>query len=285
MVAASLGLDLIFGGDRSGWKFWVMQALYTTFIGGSAFLYAAVSKTDFPSATKFDQRPPAAHVVWGCVSVVCLICCMSQINGLFLDLIEALGLNRPSVDLEDSFFGLIICACLLPAFTEEVLFRGTIAQSLANHDNKWAALAISGALFAIFHANPAQTLHQFVLGVLLTLLVLRSGSLWTSVIVHFFNNALVVVISYTPLGADEYWSLTANTKVALPLMLAGMVGFALSVLLYVKTTKSRWQQPSSTDEEEVANDETNHRSSNGALIVGVFVCAVLWIAQLLIGVI
>ena len=292
MVAASLALNLIFGGDTTGWKFWVVQALYTVFIGGSAFVYAAISKTDMITATKFDQRPPVAHVLWGCAAVAFLICCMTPINGLFIDLIENIGLHRPSVELEDSLVGMLICACILPAFTEEIVFRGTIAQSLRRHDSKVGALAIGGALFAVFHANPAQTLHQFMLGALLTLLALRSGSLWTSVIAHLFNNLVVVVLSYTPWGADDFWSFEYNRQFVTIAMIVGIVGFILCVVGYTLTTKSRWQR--SDDDDDEWDDEMDDdgqisadvpRSSNMALLVGVFVCVVLWISQLFDGVV
>ena len=294
MIAAALLLGLIFGVESSGWKFWTMQALYTVLIGASGVLYAVIFKTNPVTAAKLNVKPRVTHVLWGCGAVVFLVTCMSQINNLFLDLIEKVGLNRPSVELEDNLAGLIICACILPAFAEEVVFRGTIAQSLYASKNKLGALAISGALFALFHANPAQTLHQFVLGAFLTLLVFRSGSLWTSVIVHLFNNAFVVTVSYTPLGADEFWSLTTNVKVALPLLIVGIVGFALCVFGYIKTTQNGWQAQSesdgvavdgvadTTDEEQTPKQILGNyrKSSDATLFVAIFVCAALWISQL-----
>lgn len=302
MVVASLILQVFLGSSRSGWQFWVMQSLYTAMIGCSAFLYAAISQTRVFSATKLNKRPPISHILWGCGGVVCLVMCMNQINNLFLDTIESSGLNRPSVTLEDNLPALIICACVLPAFAEEIIFRGTIAQSLYNHKSKLAAVAISGALFSLFHGNPAQTLHQFVLGAFLTLLVFRSGSLWTTIIVHFFNNAFVVALSYTPLGHSKFWNLKTNTEWALPLMIVGIVGFAICVILYVKTTKSYWERtgvaktPEKVLVEEGAGDNANDsvveipyeqydaaekRMANAPLLVGVFVCLVLWISQLL----
>ena len=322
MVVAALALQLFFGADTSGWKFWLMQSLYTLLIGCSAFLYAAITKTNVFAATKLNKRPKLSHALWGCGAAVFLVLCMSVINNLFLDAIESMGLNRPSVELESNLAGLIICACVLPALAEEIVFRGTVAQSLYGHKSKLAAIAISGALFSIFHANPAQTLHQFVLGAFLTLLVFRSGSLWTSVIVHFFSNAFVVVLAYTPFGSDEFWNLRTNVKWALPLMIVGIVGFVLCVWGYLKTTKSNWQTPveetanetqSDTDENveqqngdtadgEVADEAADsqneadlearirakyektaeQRLSNAPLWVGIFVCVVLWVSQLLV---
>ncbi len=48
-----------------------------------------------------------------------------------MNLIEMTGLKRPSVDLDMDVASMIIVACVIPAFTEELAFRGTIVQSLA----------------------------------------------------------------------------------------------------------------------------------------------------------
>ena len=299
MIVSSLVLGLIFGVNATGWKFWLMQALFTLLIGGSALLYAAVSKTKVFAATKLNVIPKYAHVLWGCCAVTFLIACMTPINNALLDGIEALGLKRPSVEMEDNLAGLLIVACILPAICEELVFRGTVAQSLVNSKSKLAALAISGALFALFHGNPAQTIHQFVLGAFLTLLALRSGSLWTTVIVHLYNNVLVVALSYTALGTDEWWSFSTNTAAVVICLCVGAVGFAASVFGYLKTTKSVWVGRSgnrgakavsntlevSNDSEQLVADkeEANFKQnamSSVTLIVAIVVCAVLWVSNL-----
>ena len=301
MIVASLVLSLIFGTNATGWKFWLMQALFTLLIGGSSVLYAFITKTKFFVATKLNVVPKYAHVLWGCLAVTFLIACMTPINNALLDGIEAMGLKRPSVELENNIVGLLIVACVLPAICEELVFRGTIAQSLAENNNKIATLAICGALFALFHANPAQTVHQFVLGAFLTLLALRSGSLWTSVIVHLFNNTLVVILSCTPMGEESFWSFTSNTAVVVVLLCVGIVGFAASVFGYIKTTKSFWsssnvtltaQEGNSNNLElENANNKenrtpsaekraTNNMASLVMLIVAIVVCVILWVTSL-----
>lgn len=300
MVVSSLVLVLIFGEQTGGFKFWLMQALYTLLIGGSAFLYAVLTKTKVFVATKLNVAPRYAHVLWGCLAVTFLIACMMPLNTALLDGFEALGLRRPSVELENNLAGLLIVACVLPAFTEELVFRGTVAMSLAGARNKLGVLAVSGVLFAIFHANPAQTIHQFVLGAFLTLIVLRSGSLWTSVIVHFFNNALVVALNYTKIGEEQFWSFTDNTAVVVTCLCVGVVGFALSVFGYLKTTKSLWRssdvhcdvrgdgaqvEDAMGNEKNTPGEQKNaikkHPVSIITLIVAVAVCVTLWIANLL----
>lgn len=274
MVVASLVLSLVFGSEAQGWMFWLMQALYTLCIGASVFIYDAIAKIHPIKASHLNVKPRFAHLGWGILATACLIFAMMPVNSMFLDAIEAMGLKRPSVDLPSDLAGLIIVAAVLPAFCEEVVFRGAVAYSAGNMRNKLAALALSGALFALFHANPAQTLHQFVLGALLSLLALRSGSLWTSVIVHLFNNLLVVALNYTVLGTDEFWSVRTNTGAVLCIMFAGMIAFALAVLGYLKTTKSVW-----TTEE---TQEQTPASSLVALAGAAGVCLVLWVSSLFV---
>lgn len=292
MIVGSLILGLIFGTSATGWQFWLMQALFTLLIGGSAVLYAFLSKTNVIVATRLNALPRYAHVLWGCGAVIFLIACMTPINNVLLDGIEALGLKRPSVELENNLAGLLVVSCLLPSICEEIVFRGTVAQSLAASSNKPATLAICGALFALFHANPAQTIHQFVLGAFLTLLVLRSGSLWTSVIVHLFNNVMVVALSYTALGAEEFWCFSQNTGVVVTLLCVGIVGFAACVFGYIKTTQSAWNSKTNTDgdmisetnTQSVANNSLNSTKTNPMstilLTVAIVICVVLWVTTL-----
>lgn len=101
----------------------------------------------------------------------------------------------------------------------------------------------------------------------MALLVYRSGSIWTSVIVHLFNNVTAVVLS--ALGADAFFE--AN---AIWLFFVGLVGFAGCVTGYLFTTKSNW----TTEDEQVKSSP----ASNVCLGVAVGICAVLWVMMLLV---
>ena len=189
-------------------------------------------------------------------------------RGVFIDAIrvaiEAAGLPRPSVDLPMQIFPLILVGSLLPAVTEEAVFRGTVAQGLAG-GGVWKASLISGALFALFHMNPAQTVHQFLFGALLAALALRSGSTWTASIVHLFNNLTAVALSFVPIPDDLY------AKMLLPAFFVGAAGAALCFFGYVKTTRSRQYEK-----------EETLLSSNALVlfVVALLVCAALWVFSL-----
>lgn len=272
MLVGQLVLSLAFSplyqdGSLPNWAFWLMQALYTLVIGSASFAYAALTKTDALKATAVNRAPKMTHVGWGCLATVFLIALMLPINELLMRLIETVGLPKPSVELPLQIVPMILISCVLASVTEEILFRGTIARTVANDKNKLAALAISGALFSLFHMNPAQTLHQFVLGAFLTLLTLRSGSVWTTVLVHLFNNTLAVTLTFSTLTDAffaDYW------YAFVPI---GLVGFVACTFGYLKTTRNYWSQ----EDEEYAMDGFSKTS----LVAGVVVCAALWICNLM----
>lgn len=240
MLIAQVVLSAILGqmvdeqGNMFDWAFWTLQALYSSCIGLTAFAYAKATKTNFLSATSANKPPKAAHFCWGFLIDVCLVAVMWPLNTWIMQLLQKLTGNTYSVDMPMQLLPMLLIACVLPALAEEFVFRGTIAQSLKNSKSRLGALALSGALFALIHFNPAQTLHQFVLGALLTLLMFRSGSIWTSVLVHLFNNVLAVALSFAI--PDE----SAIQPYFVWIFLAGLVCLAASVFGYLKTTKSTW---------------------------------------------
>lgn len=135
----------------------ISTAVNTLAIGSMAFVCATISKTKVVSATKMNVAPPIAHIGWGILATLFLITFMIPLNGWIAELIVKMGLPYPDVDIDMPLVWMIILAAVLPAFCEEIVFRGAIAGSLEKNKNKLASLAIAGALFSVFHMNPAQT--------------------------------------------------------------------------------------------------------------------------------
>lgn len=139
---------------------------------------------------------------------------LSELNGLFLALLQKLGYQMqtgvvPSLDGWKLLPAILVIA-VLPAVMEEVVFRGILVRNV--HESGWgtfAAVFITGALFSLFHSNPEQTVYQFVCGACFALLAIRSGSIFPTMLAHFLNNAVVLIFSsvYNPLYGEN-WSLT-----------------------------------------------------------------------------
>lgn len=91
--------------------------------------------------------------------------------------------------------GYFVIALLAP-IVEEAVFRGAILRKLlSSMSNKWGAIAISSALFALVHANPAQAPHAFLMGWLMGWLYMRTGSIVPGVVFHWANNTVAYLIA------------------------------------------------------------------------------------------
>lgn len=109
----------------------------------------------------------------------------------------------------------LVLLALIPAVCEEFLFRGVILTGLLPL-GKTKAVLLSSLMFMLMHGNIQQTFFQFVFGVILAILFLKTFSLWTVMLAHFVNNAVVVL-----------WQFFASNSAA-----AGEISFSVGTLLW-----------------------------------------------------
>ena len=94
------------------------------------------------------------------------------------------------------YFFAIFALALVPAFCEELIFRGIVFNGLRERFSTRWALIISALAFTIVHGNLQQLIYPFILGCLLGLIMARTGSLFASMVVHFVNNFIVVTMRF-----------------------------------------------------------------------------------------
>jgi sodium transport system permease protein len=118
---------------------------------------------------------------------------------------------------------------LTPAVCEEFFFRGLILSGLRRL-GVWPALIGCAILFGVAHSSIYRLLPTFFIGLLLSWLVWRTGSIWTSIVAHALNNGIAATLVYNKslaaavgAGSQAYlgWKLT----------LAGVVTLALGLVL------------------------------------------------------
>lgn len=90
---------------------------------------------------------------------------------------------------------MIATSVIAPAIFEEILFRGYLLPSLEQLGER-AAILISGAMFALLHGRIEALPAHLLLGMLLALIVLRTGSLYSSILYHAAYNATIMIIAY-----------------------------------------------------------------------------------------
>ena len=125
---------------------------------------------------------------------------MKQLEDTAADLTERM-LN---VDTVWGLLGNLLVIALIPAIGEELTFRGVLQQALVRGTkNAHLGIILSAAVFSFIHFQFYGFLPRMFLGVILGYMFYYSGSLWTSILMHFINNGLAVVVAYL-----EYKGLT-----------------------------------------------------------------------------
>jgi hypothetical protein len=90
----------------------------------------------------------------------------------------------------------LLVIALIPAVGEELTFRGVLQQGLTRKMNPHAAIILSAAIFSFIHFQFYGFLPRMFLGILLGYMFYITGSLWTSIAMHFVNNGTAVVVYY-----------------------------------------------------------------------------------------
>ncbi len=124
--------------------------------------------------------------------------------GLFLIMVEIIG-PYPSIDfLEEAipktwleFIPWILALGFSAGVCEEVLFRGFIQNGLNNYWGPMKAVIVAAVLFGVFHLDPWRTPSAVLLGLMAGYLLIRTGSLYSAILVHMTSNSFGQILSFT----------------------------------------------------------------------------------------
>ena len=86
----------------------------------------------------------------------------------------------------------LLVLVVLPALCKELAFRGFILSGLRRRFPPWTAILISSLLFAVFHMNVFMLVPAFLLGVVLGILALGSGSVLPGIVLYMAASLLLV---------------------------------------------------------------------------------------------
>lgn len=152
----------------------------------------------------------------------------------------------------------IVVVALLPAIGEEMIFRGALIPILMRWtEKKHTSVWLSAILFSAMHMQFYGFLPRMLLGALLGYLFLWSRSLWGSIIAHFTNNALAVIVLFLVSRgtiSDEIDSFTPDLSSSLWL-LASLVGVTV-ICFYMYRLSQKDDRPFLMVIEQPAEDET-----------------------------
>ena len=145
---------------------------------------------------------PRLKGAWGWIVLIAILhpIVNGGISTVWYGLLRAIGYTPIVGDSEiiqgvGGFIVALILGSVLPGVFEEVTHRGLVLGFTSGSVHKRAFT--SALLFALMHQNIAQTGYTFVGGLIMAYLVLYTGSIFPSMLVHFVNNALVDIRTFS----------------------------------------------------------------------------------------
>ena len=147
------------------------------------------------------------------------------------ELLEQLRKSLVPLDGSRGLVSTLFLVALSPAICEEAFFRGPILRGLRTRLDAVAAAVITGALFGLFHLDLYRLLPTTVLGILLSWIALESGSIVPSMLAHFCNNAILVLLAHSRLDRGLE---TLDHRTTTLLLLTSLAGTTAGLILLRK---------------------------------------------------
>lgn len=224
---------LIPAGIRANKAVYYIASFFIEFLFGvTAYTVAKSRKIVIQNETGMTKKISGKLVFLSIlVALVCLFF-LSDLTSVFLDFLSLCGYKAQLSDISINTFWqylvYIIISCITPAICEEILFRGVIASGLKGL-GKTAAVVLSALIFMLMHGNPEQTIHQFLIGLIVGYIFLSTGNIWIGVIIHFVNNFISVTASYA-MSFYPQEVVAGNAEIVTNPWLALFIEFVIAVI-------------------------------------------------------
>jgi len=171
---------------------WVYEILF--FLTPSLLVYAFIIK----------EKPPFQKIA---VKKIALISLATVIISLLLQVITYYWSQwlPPPQELQQYYEKILkpptlweksllyITSGLIPAISEELLFRGVLFAALIHYTPNRIIIIISAGLFALSHLNPSYVGLYFILGVYLSWIQIKTRNIGMTIGAHLINNIIALL--------------------------------------------------------------------------------------------
>lgn len=209
-----------------------------------SFVFLLVFKCDLSQWVPFKKLRP------GTIALTVLFTFMIMPLVSLINVFSQLFTTNAAVEMSADFMDMPVVMTVFMVgffgpFCEEFTFRGIIFGGLRKHGVVFAAAVISGLYFGLMHLNLNQLSYALMLGVIFSLLVEATGSIWGSVIAHAvlntWNVLLMIVMDKTgkEMGMDifemsqEFGTTDMKLEMMGIMLVISVVSTAIAVGVYI----------------------------------------------------
>lgn len=232
-----------FGGLSPELYFWMIGLVYILSLFLPFLILGCASREPMSQLLTFEKLHPLDFLL--SILFGFGVCLAANIpTNVIVTFIQSMGFSGqmpsyPETDHTGANLLYVTVIAILAPFFEEFVFRGVILGKLRRFGNGIAIFG-SAIAFGMFHGNFIQIPFAFLCGLALGYIVVRTGSLWASVLVHFLNNSFSVFQEFWSKSADPetYYLISGN------LMIAIMgIGLVCGICLLLTRKKHAAPQP------------------------------------------
>lgn len=226
---------------------WLQPLVLTLVLLVPALLFAYLA---YPNATQYlglKQTFTANQMLWGITFILIVLPAANWLS-TWNESLEWVSKTKKGDENYDELVSLflqgktagqivinIFLMAVLPAFIEEVFFRGCL-QQLGIHwfrNQPLAVVVFVAIIFSAFHFQWNNFIPRMVFGIILGLGYYATGSLWVSIAMHALNNVMAIGLYY--LYQFHFISLNVLDTPTVPLWAAlasGVFTLLVGYLLY-----------------------------------------------------
>ncbi|MBO5223625.1 MAG: CPBP family intramembrane metalloprotease [Clostridia bacterium] len=226
-------------------------------------------KRDFVSPYTF-RRPDVTVAIKSTVLGIVTFVGMYLISQYVFEFLVNIGVKSAPLDISGWYIvPALITTVIFAPVGEEAVFRCSITYGLKNGKTA-VAVIVSALAFTLMHMSPMQTVYQFVLGVMLAVLIIRSQNVVYPIIAHATSNLVVVLLSLVPLPAVPLYKPLTVVVTVLVFVLCVMIAFVI-----LKSIKPK--EESVDVKEDSVQDGTEKIFGIVAYVAGALICFAVWV--------
>ena len=186
--------------------YYLIHALSELMFAVSAIIIVYSRKKNLVIDTGMKNKVNGKMVAWCLLASFVSLVGFGNLTNVFMEIITYFGYSSILGNIElntfGQYIGMVFASCIVAGFAEELLFRGVIQSGFKQWGIK-ISVGVSALIFMLMHGNAEQTVHQFIVGIIIGYAFYKTNNLWIGVFIHVFNNFIPVTQAYLlSLGAE-----------------------------------------------------------------------------------
>ncbi len=151
------------------------------------------------------------------------------LSRIFVGVLQAGGVillqdqAQPPANL-GAFVLYFVSSALVPAFLEEILFRGAVLHAMRRFGDI-IAIAVSTVLYTLVQPSVDKMVYAFIMGLALSYFTVRSGSIWSPIAASVTLKSLFIVLSLLNVYFPEDFAAKVFCLIAAGLLLLALFLF------------------------------------------------------------